>query len=291
MSVLGVDVSQFQSNVNYDVLKSSSQFVIIKASEGTSFIDPKFTRNRTESRRVGVARGYYHFARPDLGNSPIAEANFFLGVCSGLQEGELLVLDYEPQNQKQSDVNWCKSWLDHVYQQTKCHPLIYLNQSQVKAFDWSAVINADYALWIAAYTFSSTKNNFQTGQWPAAVMQQYSDKLQVNGISGAVDGDVFFGDLDTFKKYGMPSVIINPPMNQKYSFRQVIQFFYRIMCNADPTEDEYQSREAQQKSGWNEIQIGIDILKNDSRATALWHNNNLADSTIKQLALAIVNKS
>lgn len=89
-------------------------------------------------------------------------------------------------------------------------------------------------------------------------------------------------------------VIITPPMptDQNYSFRQVIQFYYRIFCNIDPTEDENKNWEQKQKEGWNEIQIGQDILKNDSRAQALWHSGtNLADLTIKQLATAIVDKS
>lgn len=87
-------------------------------------------------------------------------------------------------------------------------------------------------------------------------------------------------------------VIINPPMDQKYSFHQVIQFYYRIFCNADPTDGEYANWDQKQKEGWSEIQIGQDILKNDSRAQALWHNGTkLADLTIKQLAEAIVNRS
>lgn len=134
--ILGNDVASYQGDINYDVYKNNSNFIIPKATEGVGFTDPKFKRNQSEARRVGLLRGYYHFARPDLGNSPEAEADFFLAVVGALQEGENLYLDYECANQVQAHVDWCRKWLDRVYQKTGVKPLIYLNQSQVKKFDW-----------------------------------------------------------------------------------------------------------------------------------------------------------
>lgn len=199
---LGNDISRWQGDVNFDTLKNNCQFLIIKASEGVGFVDPKFSRNKSEARRVGLPLGYYHFAHPDLGNFPETEAEYFLKTIGELQLGELLVLDYEPPNQKQTDVDWCRKWLDYVYSKTGVRALIYLNQSQVKKFNWQSVVDGGYGLWIAAYTGDPTKNNYEKGQWTFAAMQQWTNAQQVPGISGNVDGNVFFGTLDTLKKYG-----------------------------------------------------------------------------------------
>lgn len=209
--ILGNDVASFQGDINFDVYKNNAQFILCKATEGVGFTDPKFKRNQSEARRVGIALGYYHFARPDLGNTPEKEAEYFLQIIGSLQDGEMLVLDYEPNTQNQSHVDWCKKWLDFVKDKTGVKSLIYLNQSQVQKFNWQTVIDSEYGLWIAAYTYDPNKNDFIKGQWPFAAMQQWTNKQLVAGLPSRADGDVFFGDLDTFKKYGYKSPVVVPP--------------------------------------------------------------------------------
>lgn len=207
---LGNDISKYQGDINYDIFKNNTQFVLIKVTEGNGYTDPKFTRNQSEARRVGLLLGYYHFARPDLGNTPEAEANYFLSKIGDLKENEFLALDYECALQKQSDVTWCKKFLDVVFEKTKVRPFIYLNQAQIKNFDWNEVVSGSYALWVACYTYDPNKNTFVIGEFKSAAIQQWSNKQTVPGISGGVDGNVFFGTLDILKKYGYhtPPVII-----------------------------------------------------------------------------------
>lgn len=207
---LGNDISKYQGDINYDIFKNNTQFVLIKATEGNGYTDPKLNRNQSEARRVGLLLGYYHFARPDLGNTPEAEANFFLSKIGELKENELLALDYECANQKQSDVSWCKKFLDVVFEKTKVRPFIYLNQAQIKNFDWNEVIGGSYGLWVACYTYDPNKNTFVVGEFKSAAIQQWSNKQTVPGISGGVDGNVFFGTLETLKKYGYHTPIILP---------------------------------------------------------------------------------
>jgi lysozyme len=205
--IVGNDISVFQGDINYDTLKSNANFVISKASEGTGFTDPKFGRNQSEARRVSLPLGYYHFARPDLGNDAAHEADWFLKVIGEIREGEVLCLDFEV---TYTDcVNWCKNWLDRVKFMTNgCKPLIYLNQSQLHEFNWQPIVDAGYALWIAAYVDDT---NFFTGNWPSAALQQWTSGQQVPGISGNCDGDRFFGDLNAFKAYGFHKPVPVPP--------------------------------------------------------------------------------
>lgn len=211
--LLGNDVSKWQGTIDWDTYKKNSNFVILKATEGNGFTDPTFLHNQAEARRVGIQLGYYHFARPDLGNSPEVEAEYFLKTIN-VKDGELLCLDYEPASNPGDAVVWCKKWLDYVAGKLngyKC--LIYLNQSQTQGFNWQSVVDAGYGLWIAAYTYDPNNNNFQIGKWPFAAMQQWSNKQQVPGIPAAADANVFFGDLTVFKKYcyHVPAPTPTPP--------------------------------------------------------------------------------
>jgi lysozyme len=197
---LGNDISKFQGDINYDVYRNNTQFVICKASEGTGFKDPKLDRNKSEARRTNILLGYYHFARPDLGNTPQAEADWFLQAIGDFREGELLALDYEA-NWSGDVVDWCNKFLNRIREKLSGYnALIYLNQSHMIK-NWKPVIDAGNGLWIAAYTYDPNKNNFNKGQWPFAAMQQWTSSQNVPGINGNVDGNVFFGDLDTLKKY------------------------------------------------------------------------------------------
>ena len=200
--IVGNDISKYQGDVDFNVYKNNSNFVIIKATEGTGYIDPKFSRNQSESRRVGLPLGYYHFARPDLGNSPEAEADYFIKTLGEVRDGELLCLDYEP-NWNGDAVSWCGRFLKRVSDKLnglKC--LIYMDQSRVSSIDWSVIASLGYGLWIASYTYSPLKNTFKVGAFKYAVMQQWTNSQIIPGIIGKTDGNVFFGTIETLKKYG-----------------------------------------------------------------------------------------
>lgn len=196
----GIDISKWQGQPDFNKVKNSQKFVIMKASEGNGLEDATQDFNQAECRKQGILVGYYHFARPDLRNEPEAEAAWFLRCIQGLQTGEMLVLDYEPQWNGDA-VGWCKRWLDFVFSMTGVKPLIYLNQSQVKAYNWKPVIDGDYGLWLAQYDNDPEKVN-GSFPWKFVAMKQWSSSGKVSGISGNVDMNSFFGDEATFKKYG-----------------------------------------------------------------------------------------
>ena len=204
--MVGNDISEFQGSIDWPTYKNNTNFVIIKAGEGNGYIDGWFGNNRSEARSLGLPRGFYHFARPDLGNTPEAEAQFFVNLLNGqpLQEGEMLCLDYEVNYH--DPVGWCKMWLDIVYGLTTVKPLVYINQSTATNNDWSPVVDAGYGLWLASYQADGTG---ETGKWPQMAMQQTGSTEQVPGIVGNVDRDVFFGDVEQFKAYGLKPVV--PP--------------------------------------------------------------------------------
>lgn len=63
--ILGVDVSHYQGTINWEqMIAKGVRFAIIKAAEGTSWVDPKFDRNAMECTRLGLPFGSYHYWYP-----------------------------------------------------------------------------------------------------------------------------------------------------------------------------------------------------------------------------------
>lgn len=89
MTVQGIDVASYQSET-YDTTGLS--FVFIKATEGTSYINPKQTAQAAHGRAAGLVVGFYHFLHP---GNVAAQANYFVTKCAS-QPGDILVCDWEP---------------------------------------------------------------------------------------------------------------------------------------------------------------------------------------------------
>jgi lysozyme len=217
----GIDISEFQGNIDWVTLKNNVNFVISKATEGVGFIDPWFGNNRSQARLAELPRGFYHFARPDTGNLPENEAQFFIDLMNGqpLQDGESIYLDYEVQYTG-DNVAWALKWLQTVENALNVKPILYTYQSMLTSYDWTPVANNGNGLWIAAPTNDPNNNDFQTGAWSFAMMQQWGNQT-IPGIStGVVDSDIFFGTEEEFKAYGYKapqpetsSVVSVPPQD------------------------------------------------------------------------------
>lgn len=199
--IYGVDVGDPQKTIDWSALRGSAcQFAIIKATEGVGFTAATFARNRDEARRVGMPRGFYHFAFL-LSNDPVAEADYFLSIVLPLQSGESLFLDQE-QFSGPPAVAWCKAFLDRVKAKAGVAAPLYTTLSILGSADWSPVVAAGYGLWIANPDNDPT--TVPATPWQTVAFKQYgtAPASPYAGISGAVDLDVFYGDLAQLTKYG-----------------------------------------------------------------------------------------
>lgn len=196
MSLLGIDVSHFQGTPNVAALKNGGiAFVIEKATQGVSYVDPTFAATRRAVQTSGLINGSYHFAQ---GQDPTSEANHYCDTVGTLAAGELAVLDYE--TSVPNPVQWCLTWLRVVESRLGIKPLIYLNASTVNGFDWSPVVANNNGLWLAKY--DQVQAPYAVKWWNGEAIKQYYDKGTVSGVAGQVDCDVFFGDLATLVRYG-----------------------------------------------------------------------------------------
>src|ERR1039458_1239892 len=189
--MFGVDVSVFQGTINWDVLNTVAQFVIIRATYGT-ITDSQFKRNQSEARRVQASAGplgigYYSYGYPTLLDG-ITSANYFVDTLGPLQEGEVLALDLEG-NIGPNPVAWSLQFLQQVEARTGVKAGIYFNQSEKSGYNWAPVVAGNYALWEAQYSGDRTTMP-NPAPWPVLFMRQWSSTDPIAGISGLVDGEI-----------------------------------------------------------------------------------------------------
>lgn len=194
--MIGIDISRHQGEVNWDVIKEECDFAIIRSSFGTGNKDSQFDRNRDEARRVGIPRGFYHYAYSEV-NSPEAEANWFCDVVGEPQAGELMVLDYES-DWDGDQVDWCHRFLSTIENRLNYKAMIYMDWARTKSADWSIIL--DHPLWLARWDYSSMAPAPST-QWSDVPLRQYSNSGNIAGISPC-DMNVFYGDQNQFNNYG-----------------------------------------------------------------------------------------
>jgi lysozyme len=62
--IVGIDVSHHQGEIRWEELRTENiSFVIVKATEGGDYKDPRFKKNWTKSKEEGYRTGAYHFYR------------------------------------------------------------------------------------------------------------------------------------------------------------------------------------------------------------------------------------
>jgi len=86
--IKGIDVSDYQGT---GFSTSGLAFVIVKATEGRSYINPKQSAQAKRARDAGCVVGFYHFLWP--GNIT-AQARYFVDKCAS-REGDMLFVDWE----------------------------------------------------------------------------------------------------------------------------------------------------------------------------------------------------
>jgi GH25 family lysozyme M1 (1,4-beta-N-acetylmuramidase) len=197
-----IDVSNHQRSINWALVgQCGPPAAIIKASEGTNYVDPYFVANWQGAKANGINRTAYHFGRPSS-NSGHQEAHYFLSVVSDIQVGDSLALDLEDDlvSPTAGLLAYTLDFLQTIEASLGFKPLLYSSNSYLSEHGCIGSQElAQYGLWIA---------DWQTSQFPATpspwsvvALWQYGSG-PVPGIQGAVDLSVFNGSLDQLKKYG-----------------------------------------------------------------------------------------
>lgn len=200
-----IDISSHQGNINQKVIDFDA--VIIKATEGKTYINTHCDSEFQEAYKLGKKLGVYHFAR-NTNNAAEEEANFFIGQTKGYVGKAIPVLDWEDSDT--SDVAWALKWLQIVEKAYGCKPMIYMSESVVNRYDWSKVANGNYGLWCAKYRDNDPDYNWDMASagsapsvkyWKTIALWQWTSVGRLNGHNGNLDCSIFYGDEAAWDKY------------------------------------------------------------------------------------------
>lgn len=198
--VRGIDVSRWQGDVDWDYWwEKGKRFAYVKATEGVGYQSPTFSDQYNSSAEVGMIRGAYHFALPDV-STGAKQADYFVDNGGGwTSDGKTLPgvidLEYNPYGDScygkspSAMAAWIQDFSDTYYQRTGRYPVIYTSTSW-----WNQCVGSGHGfqdtvpLWVARY--SSSVGTLPSG-WSYYTFWQYS--------STPIDQNVFNGSYERLK--------------------------------------------------------------------------------------------
>ena len=203
----GIDISTHQSGI--DISATGADFVIVKATEGSGYVDPDFHRHAQATINAGKLLGLYHFSW-NSANSIEEEVNTFVDAVRPYLNQAILILDWEDKDGVY-DVGFAQAWLEQVEARTGITPIIYMSASVANAYSWERVA-AKYWLWVAGYP-GWAPDYLDTPDCPYAplghgwwvLMWQYTDEGRVPGYGGNVDLNVFYRSDYKWKSLADPN--------------------------------------------------------------------------------------
>ncbi|KAM0750668.1 glycoside hydrolase, partial [Meredithblackwellia eburnea MCA 4105] len=181
-TLVGPDISNWQADLAISQVKQwGASFMWMKATEGTTYKSPSFSKQWAGANAQGLLRGSYHFALPNKG--PAADqAKYFLSNGGGwTADGQTLPaqLDIEYNPYKATDgtdscyglsnsamVAWIKEWIDTYQSATTRYPFIYTTKDWWTTCTGNAKdFSSDCPLWLAG-------NTDPPGGWTFATIKQ-----------------------------------------------------------------------------------------------------------------------
>lgn len=198
---LGIDVSSWQGDIKWNIVKNNISFAIIRAGYGNNNIDSKAVKNVQGCEDNNIPYGLYWFSYAYTTEMARKEARYLLEFVKGHTPLFPLYFDFEydsVKHAKKKGVTVTNKLLCDMAT-AFCEELenagyyagIYANNDYVKNM-YGEVIFKKYDLWYANWGVSEPGRSVN--------LWQSSNVGTINGISGNVDTDVAFIDFPTIIK-------------------------------------------------------------------------------------------
>lgn len=201
--ILGIDVSHFQSDVNWDEIKAAGiSFGYAKATQGANFVDPQFSRNWSDINKNALSKGAYHFYM--AGEDPKKQARLFIKTVGKLSSDDMPpMLDLEEGGMKPGiDLKHYREdvfvWLDMVEKALGKKPIIYTDHPFGSKYLTDSKFG-EYDLWIADW--QKRKEPLVPTAWEGKwTIWQRTERGTIEGEVGNVDHDLFYGSKHEMEK-------------------------------------------------------------------------------------------
>ena len=202
MTLNGIDIASYQSGIDLTVVPCD--FVIIKATQGTGYVNPDCDRAYQQAKRAGKLRGTYHYVG---GGNAVAEADYYVNNIKGYIKDGLLAIDWEAeQNGAWGNEAYLEQLVRRVIERTGVKPLIY---SMASRYAQVAAVakKLDCGLWIAEYA-DMNPTGYQAHPWRegayGCAIRQYASTGRLNGWGGDLDLNIAYLTRDQWAKYVNP---------------------------------------------------------------------------------------
>ena len=202
MTLNGIDISSYQSGIDLTVVPCD--FVIIKATQGTGYVNPDCDRAYQQAKRAGKLRGTYHYVG---GGNAVAEADYYVNNIKGYLKDGLLAIDWEAeQNSAWGNEAYLEQLVRRVIERTGVKPLIY---SMASRYAQVAAVakKLDCGLWVAEYA-DMNPTGYQAHPWRegayACAIRQYASTGRLNGWGGNLDLNIAYMTREQWAKYVNP---------------------------------------------------------------------------------------
>ncbi len=138
LMIKGIDVASYQAE-DYEI--GDNSFVVVKATEGTGYVNPKYEAQVKRARDSALVVGHYHFVNGN--RSMRQQVDYFLSEGM-MRQGEFLVLDWEDPDVDNAEKD---DFLKYLKSKTDKKVLLYCNKDYWKNRDHTNF--AGDGLWIA----------------------------------------------------------------------------------------------------------------------------------------------
>lgn len=197
MAMQGIDISGWQAGI--DLAKVPCDFVIAKATQGTSYVSDSCDSQVQQAISLGKPFGFYHYVG---GDGAQAEADFFIDNCAGYFGKGIPCIDWESgENAAWGNTDYLKQLVQRVIDRTGVKPLIYASAS---SFPWDVAQALDCGAWVAQYA-DNNATGYQDSPWNEGAyecaIRQYSSNGRLDGYSGSLDLDKAYMDADGWARY------------------------------------------------------------------------------------------
>jgi GH25 family lysozyme M1 (1,4-beta-N-acetylmuramidase) len=207
--VQGVDISHYDGKINWPELakKNSLRFAYMKATEGSSYIDPTFERNWQQSKEAGLIRGAYHVF--SFCKSAADQFNLIKERVPKDQDALPIAIDVQWINgpairgeEKCNDIPTVRRSLRHLEQMLRAEfrktPIIHGFTSTFK--DIIDEFNQN-AIWLQDYKKTPNQTGPSlSGKNPWSIWQ-FASNAVLPGINGHIDVNAFFGTEQQFQRF------------------------------------------------------------------------------------------
>lgn len=200
----GIDVADHQhanGPIRWRVVASQYQFAYVKATEGTSYVNPYYASDSKAALAAGLLVGAYAFATPDDA-SGAAEAKYFLRHSRYASDRTLLFpmvdLEWNPYDTGKpcyglnpaALTSWIRSYSNTIYKALAARPIIYTQASFWSRCAAGSSAFANSPLWVGSDEGASA-TEIPAGFVAWAIWQ--AGVGSAAGVDGPVDVDAFNG--------------------------------------------------------------------------------------------------